>query len=95
MDSEPIGVEKTAKYSDIDLSLDIGDVLVSCTDGVTECLNDDGIQYSFDNLLNTLKANANLDGKSIAGKLKDNVKKFCGDAQQYDDQTLLVVKIQG
>lgn len=95
MDTEPIGVEKTAKYSNIDLSLDVGDVLVSCTDGVTECLNNDGIQYSLDNLLNTLKANANLDGKGIAGKLKDNVKKFRGDAQQYDDQTFLVVKIQG
>lgn len=95
VDCEPIGVEKTTAYKDIDVSLNAGDILISCTDGVLECLNENGVQYSIDNLYKVIKANCKLSGKDIANKVKDNVKKFCGTTQQYDDQSLLVVKIQG
>ena len=94
-DCEPIGVEKNTTYKDMDISVNAGDIIVTCTDGILECLNENGIQYSLDNLLKVIKDNANLSGKDIANKVKDNVKKFCGTAQQYDDQSLLVVKIQG
>ena len=26
-------------------------------------------------------------------KIKDDLKKYCGNAQQYDDQSILVIKI--
>ncbi len=94
-DSEPIGVEKSTTYKDIDISLNAGDILVTCTDGILECLNGNGAQYSLENLEKVIKDNCKLSGKDIANKVKDNVKKFCGTTQQYDDQSLLVVKIQG
>ena len=94
-DCEPLGVEKTTSYKDIDISLNAGDILVTCTDGVLECLNEDGVQYSINNLEKVIKENCKLSGKDIANKVKENVKKFCGSTQQYDDQSLLVVKIQG
>mgnify|MGYP001668845408 CR=1 FL=1 len=31
----------------------------------------------------------------MINKIKEHIKRFCGNAQQYDDQSLLVVKIQG
>ena len=83
------------KHKDIDLTLNAGDILISCTDGVLECLNENGVQYSLNNLTNVIKANCKLSGKDIANKVKDSIKKFCGTTQQYDDQSLLVVKIQG
>ena len=92
---EPIGVVKETKYSDIDIQLQSGDILVTCTDGLLECLNESGVQYSLDNLQKVIKTNCKLSGKDIAAKVKDNIKKFCGNAQQYDDQSLLVIKIQG
>lgn len=94
-DCEPIGVEKTTTYTDIDVKLESGDILITCTDGLIECLNEAGAQYSLDNLKQVIKANCKLNGKDIAAKVKDNIKKFCGNAQQYDDQSLLIVKIQG
>ena len=69
--------------------------MVTCTDGILECLNENGVQYSLDSLEKVIKDNCKLSGKDIANKIKDNVKKFCGTTQQYDDQSLLVVKIQG
>ena len=94
-DCEPIGVEKNTEFKNIDISVNAGDILVTCTDGLLECLNESGVQYSLDNLSKVIKTFCNLNGKEIAGKVKDNIKKFCGNTQQYDDQSLLVIKIQG
>ena len=95
METEPIGVAKDTEYKNIDIPVSEGDILLTCTDGLLECLNEDGVQYSLDSLYGVIKLNAKLDGKVIANKIKEHIKRFCGNAQQYDDQSLLVVKIQG
>lgn len=95
LDSEPLGVEKTTQYKDIDIDVSQGDILIACTDGLIECLNESGSQWTLENLSKLIKANCSLNGKDIANKVKDNLKKFCGNAQQYDDQSVLVIKIQG
>lgn len=95
LETEPIGVAKDTEYKNIDIPVSEGDILLTCTDGLLECLNEDGVQYSLDSLYGVIKLNAKLDGKVIANKIKEHIKRFCGNAQQYDDQSLLVVKIQG
>lgn len=92
-DCEPVGVEKTTEYKATDLKLASGDMIIACTDGVVECLNENGAQYSTGKLESMIKKNAKLAGKDIAAKVKDDIKKFCGTTQQFDDQSLLVVKI--
>ena len=94
-DCEPIGVEKDTAFTNIDLTLNAGDILITCTDGILESLNENGVQYSIDSLKKVIVENSSLQGKDIANKVKDSLKKFCGTTQQYDDQSLLVVKIQG
>lgn len=91
---EPIGVEKTTEYVDNELSVKSGDIIVTCTDGLLEALNNDGTQYSKSNLERVIRESRNSDGKEIANKIKNDVKKFCGVAAQHDDQSLLVVKIK-
>lgn len=92
--SEPMGVTKDTVYSDIKLQLEPGDILASCTDGLLESLNENGVQYSAENLKKTIIKNAGVSAKDISNKVKDDLKKYCGTAQQYDDQSLLVLKIQ-
>ena len=70
------------------------DYFILCTDGLLEALNGDGRQYSKANLENIVKQFHSLDGKAIANKIKDDVKKFCGTAALHDDQSLLVIKIK-
>lgn len=91
---EPIGVEKTTIYKDIEFTANKGDIIICYTDGIVEALNAQGNQYSIDNLTNIVKANANLSGKDIANLVKTDIKKFVGTETLHDDQTLLVVKIQ-
>ena len=92
--SEPMGVEKNSVYSDIDVSLSNGDIIATCTDGLLESLNENGVQYSVNNLTKVVTKNANSNAKEISNRVKDDLKKYCGTAQQYDDQSLLVIKIQ-
>ena len=92
--SEPMGVEKNTVYSDIDVSLSAGDILVTCTDGLLESLNENGVQYTSENLKKVIVKNKGAGAKDISNRVKDDLKKYCGNAQQYDDQSILVIKIQ-
>ncbi|MCR4900228.1 MAG: SpoIIE family protein phosphatase, partial [Treponema sp.] len=92
--SEPMGVEKNTVYSDIDLNLAAGDILITCTDGLLESLNENGVQYSLENLKRVILKNKSAPAKDISNRVKDDLKKYCGNAQQYDDQSILLIKIQ-
>ena len=92
--SEPMGVEKNTVYSDINLDLSAGDIIVTCTDGLLESLNENGVQYAVENLNKVILKNKGANAKDISTRVKDDLKKYCGSAQQYDDQSILVVKIQ-
>lgn len=93
-DCEPVGMEKETVYKDKEITPSSGDILVTCSDGLLEALNLDGQQYSVGRLEKVIKTNAALDGKGISAKVKEDVKTFCGSAEQHDDQSLLVIKIQ-
>ncbi len=92
--SEPLGVTKETVFENITLKLNSGDILATCTDGLLESLNENGVQYSSSSLSRIIIKNCNASAKEISNKVKDDLKKFCGVAQQYDDQSLLVIKIQ-
>lgn len=91
---DPIGVEKTASYKDIEFTASQGDIIITFTDGMVEALNADGKQYSVERLTSIIKTNNKLSGKEISDLIKKDIKKFIGNEALHDDQTLLVVKIQ-
>ena len=92
--SEPMGVTKDTVFTNLVLKLNSGDILVTCTDGLLESLNENGVQYSIENLKKVITKNAGAAAKDISNRVKDDLKKYCGTAQQYDDQSLLVIKIR-
>ena len=92
--TEPIGVEKSTVYADIDLEVNSGDILLMYSDGVVESVSENGKQYSKNRLIQIVSENKTLSGKEIAGLVKTDIKQFCGSVRQHDDQTVLVIKIQ-
>ncbi|MBR5646010.1 MAG: SpoIIE family protein phosphatase [Treponema sp.] len=92
--SEPMGVEKETVYNDINVQLNPGDILVTCTDGLLESLNENGVQYATESLSKVIAKHCNSSAKDLSNKVKEDLKNYCGNAQQYDDQSLLVIKIQ-
>ena len=89
-----MGVAKDTVYKNQVFKLESGDIVASCTDGLIESLNENGVQYSAENLKKAIVKNCNANAKDITNRVKDDLKKYCGTAQQYDDQSLLVIKIQ-
>ena len=89
---EPMGVEKSTSYKDIEFSVGKGDIIVTFTDGVNEALNADGKQYSIENIKRIVNENNKLQGNKIADLIKADIKKFIGSEMLHDDQTLLVIK---
>ncbi len=93
--SDPIGVERTTGYSDIKIQVSPGDIVVLYTDGLVEALNSHGHQYGTENLTRIVADSSNLMAKEIAAKVKADIRNFSGGAHQHDDQSLLIMKIQG
>lgn len=92
--SEPMGVDKEVTYEDIVFDVKSGDIVAVCTDGIIEALNDNGVQYSTNRLSQVIAKYSNMNAKEISTKVKDDLKRFCSNTQQYDDKSLLVIKIQ-
>ena len=89
-----MGVEKDTQFHDIDVKLNSGDIIVTCTDGLLESLNENGVQYAVENLSKVVIRNSQQNAKDISARVKDDLKRYCGSTQQYDDQSILVIKIQ-
>ena len=89
-----MGVTKETVFKDFKLNMNSGDIIVTCTDGLLESLNENGVQYSSENLKKVITKNSTLNAKDLTNRIKDDLKKYTGIAQQYDDQSVLVIKIQ-
>ncbi|MBP5442817.1 MAG: SpoIIE family protein phosphatase [Treponema sp.] len=92
--SDPLGVEKSTEYKEFVQNVKSGDIIVMYTDGVVEAVNSNGQQYTSDTLLGVIKTNHSKPGKEIANLVKADIKNFSGTAEQHDDQSLLIIKIQ-
>ena len=70
----------------------LADELVLYTDGITDANNTDNEMYGEDKLLNFFNSFKSNQGPIIP--LLNDIKNFTGTAEQYDDMTLLYLKIK-
>jgi len=74
--------------------LDCGDIVVFYTDGVTEAINKNEVQFGEERLITTIDVNHELSANEMIEKIKAEVLAFCGDEPQFDDITLMVLKAE-
>ena len=82
-------------YEQGDIQLEIGDMIVGFTDGISEAMNPKEEEWGEDALLEELKM---LDGKlseEILVHIVAAADKFADGAKQHDDMTMIVVRIVG
>jgi sigma-B regulation protein RsbU (phosphoserine phosphatase) len=82
-------------YDQGDIQLEVGDMLVGFTDGISEAMNPKEEEWGEDALLEELKT---LDGKlseEILVHIVAAADKFADGAKQHDDMTMIVVRIVG
>lgn len=82
-------------YKVQDLKLERGDILYLYTDGVTEATNINNELYGEQRLLDILNSKEFVDMEEMCHLVKEDVDKFTGEADQFDDITMLGFKYLG
>jgi serine phosphatase RsbU (regulator of sigma subunit) len=93
--SVPIGVMPEVEYAEEKpIPLDAGDSLYLFTDGIHEARNGNEEEYGMNRLAGIIPSFAERNSREIAGAIIDDVSRFVGNAEQYDDMTLTVMKVR-
>lgn len=88
----PLGIEEDEVWKKVTIQIDPGDVLVVYTDGVPDAQNEDGDFFRERRLADTARSNFGLPAQEMLISIMDEIRRFTGDAPQFDDMTMLVVK---
>lgn len=88
-----LGGLKTMKYSESRITLNEGDILFVYTDGVPEANNLSQEQFGVDRMLNALDSHCSGTMNDMILQVKAEVDVFADKAPQFDDTTMLAVKI--
>ncbi len=83
------------RYRRFELQLQPGDTICLYTDGVTEATNQAQQLYGDARLLNLLNRQQKASARTICESIKADVDAFAGDAEQFDDITLLCLTWHG
>lgn len=70
-----------------------GDVLVGYTDGVTEAMNAEGEEWGVERFFETVQTSAAEGSHSVLNNVQQRLLRFVGDVPQYDDMTLLALRV--
>jgi hypothetical protein len=74
------------------ITIDKGDVVVLYTDGITEAQNENEEFYDEKRLYKLLKREKTQSAEELRDLIIEDVRTFIGNARQYDDMTLVVIK---
>jgi sigma-B regulation protein RsbU (phosphoserine phosphatase) len=89
-----IGSILDGPYEQETIQLESGDVLVAYTDGVTESLSAEGIEFGEERLRSLIARSSHLTARQIVERIIAMVKNWQGDAPQFDDITLIVARVK-
>ena len=93
MPGVPLGSFGSSTYDEVVVPLAAGDVFVLCSDGIFEAFDEAGQEFGAPRVIDVIERNCQKTAKEIVGEIFGAVQLFCGDAEQSDDRTVVVVKI--
>ncbi|MCF7847846.1 MAG: SpoIIE family protein phosphatase [Kiritimatiellales bacterium] len=76
------------------VQLEAGDMVVTYTDGITEAMDMADNEWGLDNLKEAIRTEGNASASDLLENIRQRVQRFVGDRRQYDDMTMLVLKIR-
>ncbi len=90
-----IGGMSGLTFKEYELQLDPGATLFLYTDGLPEATNSREELFGKDRILSTLNSASSKDPKSLLDAIDVSVDAFVGDAEQFDDLTMLCMQYRG
>ncbi|MCK5685607.1 SpoIIE family protein phosphatase [bacterium] len=88
-----MGIFKDSQYEAVKIQLEVGDLLFYFTDGVIEAKSPENEFFGKEYLIKLLKENMEKSASEILSLIKSEVFKFTDIAEQFDDVTMIVVKV--
>jgi phosphoserine phosphatase RsbU/P len=89
----PLGMFPVAKYEEFSLATQPGDSIIFFSDGIPDAQNAGGEMFGDTMLLKVISENMHKSAAQIASALLDEVTKFQGDVERFDDETVVVLKV--
>jgi len=89
----PIGIEQNEAYYQKTFKADKGDILFMFTDGIPETRSPDGREYSNELLKKRIRQSRNKTAMEITRLVELEIERFKENADQHDDQTMVLMKI--
>lgn len=84
-------LENPPEYEKEEIELGTGDLVLLYTDGVSEAMSQDDIEFGEERIINVIELNKSKNSKQLLLELFEAVKSFSGE-KQYDDITSVVIK---
>ncbi len=89
----PLGMINNLEYKDSTVDIAGGDILIFYSDALPESQNEADEQFGYDRMTEVITRNSNENVNKIGDSLLGALNDFIGDAPQYDDTTIIIVKI--
>jgi len=90
----PLGMFPDIEYEEFSVVTEPGDAFIFVSDGITDAENDDGDMYGTERLTQTLCCYRELPASDIAQKVFEDVARFQGGRDRFDDETILVLRVR-
>jgi sigma-B regulation protein RsbU (phosphoserine phosphatase) len=87
-----LGVIDEVTYTEETVSLDMGDILVMYTDGVTEAINGANEEFGVDRLDAVIREAADESAETIRDRILTGIARYTEGQEQFDDITIIVMK---
>ena len=93
----PLGARGQTRFTALDIQLAPGDRLVLCSDGIVEAANAEEELFGFERTAETVRQGCGegLDAEGLVERLLECVQAFSGEVAQEDDQTVVVLQVEG
>jgi serine phosphatase RsbU (regulator of sigma subunit) len=88
------GVDEMAAIEIGERVFQSGEILVLYTDGINEAKNEAGALYTQERLESLIQGSSNNTPETLASEVLEDIKKFVGKAEPYDDMTLIILKVE-
>jgi serine phosphatase RsbU (regulator of sigma subunit) len=89
-----LGVFDDCYYRQETIRMEVGDLLVAFTDGLTESLDSEGREFGEDRLREALISCAHLSADEVRDEVVRRVREWSARTAQHDDLTFVVMKVK-
>ena len=93
--SPAVAVMEGMKFRQHPFKLEPGDTLFVYTDGVPEATDKNNQLFGNERMLEALNRDTNANPKAVLKNVNDGISEFIGDAEQFDDTTMLCFHYKG